>query len=221
MSVAVAAGAVCAQLRKDILAGLFAFGGRLKIDDLAARYETSHMPIREALRQLQGEGLVTVEPNRGARVRNVDIEFIRDIFDLRVALEGMLARRAAERIDQAQLARLAAIEEKLEASAARKDFTAVLAANQAFHAVINEAAGNVEAIRVLELHWNLIIALWGRHGYGTDRAAGVISDHRQLLVALRARDAEGAVMLASAHAVKAKQEMLRRFEASAKSTKAA
>ena len=199
----------------------FAFGGRLKIDDLAARYETSHMPIREALRQLQGEGLVTVEHNRGARVRNVDIEFIRDIFDLRVALEGMLARRAAERIDQAQLARLAAIEEKLEASAARKDFTAVLAANQAFHAVINEAAGNVEAIRVLEVHWNLIIALWGRHGYGTDRAAGVISDHRQLLVALRARDADGAVMLASAHAVKAKQEMLRRFEASAKSTKAA
>ena len=154
-------------------------------------------------------------------MRNVDIEFIRDIFDLRVALEGMLARRAAERIDQAQLARLAAIEEKLEASAARKDFTAVLAANQAFHAVINEAAGNVEAIRVLEVHWNLIIALWGRHGYGTDRAAGVISDHRQLLVALRARDADGAVMLASAHAVKAKQEMLRRFEASAKSTKAA
>jgi DNA-binding GntR family transcriptional regulator len=102
-----------------------------------------------------------------------------------------------------------------------RSFTAVLAANQAFHAVINEAAGNVEAIRVLEVHWNLIIALWGRHGYGTDRAAGVISDHRQLLVALRARDAEGAVMLASAHAVKAKQEMLRRFEASAKSTKAA
>ncbi|MFN8701808.1 MAG: GntR family transcriptional regulator [Rhodospirillales bacterium] len=221
MSVAVAAGAVCAQLRKDILAGLFAFGGRLKIDELAARYATSHMPIREALRQLQGEGLVTVEPNRGARVRSIDIEFIRDIFDLRVALEGMLARRAAERITVAQIACMAAIEEKLEASAARKDFTAVLAANQAFHAVINEAAGNVEAIRVLEVHWNLIIALWGRHGYGTDRAAGVISDHRQLLVALRARDAEGAVMLASAHAVKAKQEMLRRFEASAKSTKAA
>lgn len=221
MSVAVAAGAVCAQLRKDILAGLFDFGGRLKIDDLAARYATSHMPIREALRQLQGEGLVIVEPNRGARVRSINMEFIRDIFDLRVALESMLARRAAERITPAQLARLAAIEEKLEARAARKDFTAVLAANQAFHAAINEAAGNVEAIRVLEVHWNLIVALWGRHGYGPDRAAGVVSDHRQLLVALRARDADGAAILASAHAVKAKQEMLRRFDAAATATDAA
>jgi len=221
VSVAVAAGAVCAQLRKDILAGLFDFGGRLKIDDLAARYATSHMPIREALRQLQGEGLVMVEPNRGARVRGIDAEFIRDIFDLRIALESMLARRAAERITPTQLAKLAAIEEELEARAAHRDYTAVLTANQAFHATINEAAGNVEAIRVLELHWNLIVALWGRHGYGTDRAAGVISDHRQLVVALRARDADGASILASAHAVKAKQEMLRRFEANADATNAA
>lgn len=201
------------RLRQDILAGAFPFGGRLKIDDLAARYTTSHMPIREALRQLQGEGLVNVEPNRGARVRAVGIEFVREIFDLRIALESMLARRAAERIRQEHLDELARIEVELEACAARADYAGVLAANQAFHAVINEAAGNVEAIRILERHWNIIVALWGRHGYGEDRVAGVISDHRQIVFALKERDAEGAAILQTAHAAKAKQEMLRRISA--------
>ena len=212
MSLVVAAASVCDRLRQDILAGAFPFGGRLKIDELSARYATSHMPIREALRQLQGEGLVNVEPNRGARVRAVDVEFVRDMFDLRIALEAMLARRAAERITPVQLETLARIEAELEAHAARADYAGVLAANQAFHATINDAAGNVEAIRMLERHWNIIIALWGRHGYGAERAAGVISDHRQIIVALSERDAEGSAILATAHAAKAKQEMLRRFQ---------
>ncbi len=206
-------GPICDRLRQDILSGVFPFGGRLKIDELAARYTTSHMPIREALRQLQGEGLVNVEPNRGARVRAVDVEFVRDLFDLRIALEAMLARRAAERIVSSQLDEIRRIESDLEASAARSDFAAVLVANQAFHAVINNAAGNVEAIRILDRHWNIIVALWGRHGYGEERVAGVISDHRQIIVALSQRDAEGAAILQTAHAAKAKQEMLRRIQA--------
>lgn len=202
---------ICDRLRQDILVGAFAFGGRLKIDELSDRYTTSHMPIREALRQLQGEGLVVVEPNRGARVRAVDIDFVRDMFDLRVALESMLARRAAERITPDRIERIRRIEDELEAHAAKADYANVLACNQAFHAAINEAAGNVEAIRILERHWNIIIALWGRHGYGAERAAGVISDHRQIIVALEQHDAEGAAILAAAHAAKAKQEMVRRF----------
>ena len=206
-------GSICERLRHDILSGVFPFGGRLKIDELAARYTTSHMPIREALRRLQGEGLVNVEPNRGARVRAVDVEFVRDLFDLRIALEAMLARRAAERISSLQLDEIRRIESELEKSAARADFAAVLSANQAFHAVINNAAGNIEAIRILDRHWNIIVALWGRHGYGEERVAGVISDHRQIIVALSQRDAEGAAILQTAHAAKAKQEMLGKIQA--------
>ncbi len=211
MTSTIAADSVCDRLRQDIVIGAFPFGGRLKIGDLADRYETSHMPIREALRQLQGEGLVIVEPNRGARVRKVDLEFVRDLFDLRIALEPMLARRAAERITAVQIETIARIEEELEERAVGQDYAGILACNQAFHAVINDAAGNIEAVRILDRHWNIIIALWGRHGYGTERASGVISDHRQIIVALTQRDAEGAAILATAHAAKAKQEMLRRL----------
>src|SRR5262245_26037780 len=97
---------ICDRIRDDIVAGALAFGSRLTLEQLATRYATGHMPIREALRQLQGEGLVVQTPNRGARVRAVDVEFVRNIFDLRIAIESMLARRAAERIEPKDVAAL-------------------------------------------------------------------------------------------------------------------
>lgn len=215
MSITVLTRTTCDQLRQDILAGAFPSGGRLKIDELAARYATSHMPVREALRRLQGEGLIQVEPNQGARVRPVDVDFVRDIFDLRIVVEAMLARRAAERISDRQLQTVAAIQERLEDCAEKADYSGILSANQAFHSAINTIAGNLEAIRVLERHWNIIIGLWSRHGYGAERAAGVIADHKLIVDALARRDAESAAIFATAHAAKAKQEMLQRFEAAA------
>lgn len=205
--------AVSDRLRQDILAGEIAFGSRLKIAELAARYTTSHMPVREALHQLNGEGLIILEPNRGARVRAVDAAFVRDMFDLRIALEAMLARRAAENITAAQLTEVERLQTEFEARAAAADYQGLLEINRAIHAEINKAAGNLEAINMLERHWGIIVALWGRHGYGAERVAGVISDHRQIILALSQRDAEGAAILATAHAAKAKQQMLLRMGA--------
>src|SRR3954451_3898009 len=93
-------------LRDDIIAGQLPFGSRLRIEELALRYGVSHMPVREALRVLHGEGLVVIEPNRGARVRPIYRGFIEDVFDVRCAIETMLARRAAERRTPAHLVRL-------------------------------------------------------------------------------------------------------------------
>ena len=104
------------RLRNDIVSGAFPFGSRLVMEDLASRYGVSHMPIREALRVLHGEGLVVIEPNRGAHVRPIYAGFIEDLFDMRAAIETMLARRAAERRNADHLARLRTAAAKLEAS---------------------------------------------------------------------------------------------------------
>ena len=199
------------RLRADILSGAIPFGTRLTIAALAERYAVSHMPIREALRHLQGEGLLTITPNRGARVRNVDIAFVRNMFDLRVAIEAMLTRRAAERIDAAGLAALEAAQERLERCAARSDVAGVLAANRAFHQVVYDAADNPEALEIANRHWGLVSALWSIHGYEGARFAGVISDHRQIVAALAAHDGEAANALALAHATKAKQDLIRKM----------
>jgi len=136
---------------------------------------------------------------------------VRNIFDLRIAIEALLARRAAERIERGQIARLEALQAEFEARARARDFAALLTVNRDFHNVINEVARNPEAAAVLDRHWRLIAALWNVYGYGENRAAGVISDHRQIIAALAARDADVAACLAMAHAAKAKQELIGRM----------
>jgi DNA-binding GntR family transcriptional regulator len=199
------------RVRDDIVAGALPFGSRLTLDLLAARYSVGHMPVREALRHLQGEGLVVLTPNRCARVRAVDLEFVRNIFDLRIAIEAMLARRAAERIDDAHIARLRSIQDDFEARARKRDFEGLLKLNRAFHETISEAAHNPEAANVLERHWRVIAALWNLYGYGNGRVPGVMSDHRQIIDALVTHDAEVAACLAMAHAAKAKQALIARM----------
>ena len=206
---------ICDRVRDDIVAGILPFGSRLTLDQLSSRYVTGHMPIREALRQLQGEGLVVQTPNRGARVRAVDVDFVRNIFDLRIAIKSMLARRAAERMEPAMIAALEAAERQFESCVAAQDFAGALVANRTFHRIVNEAANNPEAAGILDRHWRLIAALWNLYGYGEERAAGVISDHHQLIRAFASRDADVAACLAMAHAAKAKQDLIARMQRNA------
>jgi DNA-binding GntR family transcriptional regulator len=74
-------------IRNDIITGQFRDGDRLKISDLVGRYGISAMPIREALQQLQGEGLVVMSANRGASVRRIDEHFLWQMYEIRKALE--------------------------------------------------------------------------------------------------------------------------------------
>ena len=92
---------LCEALRQAILEGDYKFGTRLKIDEIARRYGVSHMPVRQALLQLEGEQLVTTSRNRGASVRAIDVEFVGNTYDIVIPLEALLTRRAAERMTPA------------------------------------------------------------------------------------------------------------------------
>ncbi|MBV8578683.1 MAG: GntR family transcriptional regulator, partial [Acetobacteraceae bacterium] len=135
---------VSRSLRQAILRGDYPFGSRLKINDIAQRFGVSHMPVRKALLQLEGERLVRTEPNRGASVRSVDVEFVGNTYDVVIPLEALLARRAAGRMTNADLARLGEIETVLEEAAGRGDHDRVYELNSIFHRLINDAAGNAE-----------------------------------------------------------------------------
>jgi len=198
------------RLRNDIVSGELPFGARLRIEDLALRYGVSHMPVREALRVLHGEGLVVIEPNRGARVRPIYRGFIEDVFDVRCAIETMLARRAAERRSAAQLARLRGAAERLEALVAEGAIASVPLANREFHATINDAAGNPGALPIVDSHWLLLSALLKRYGYGDERFPRVIEEHQHLIQAIERQDAHSAALLMGAHIEKAKNNLLRR-----------
>ena len=204
------------RLRNDIVSGELAFGSRLIIEDLATRYGVSHMPIREALRILHGEGLVVIEPNRGARVRPIYRGFIEDLFDVRCAIETMLARRAAERRQPQHLDALRRAAAQLEAFVAAGDHASVPLANRAFHAVVNDAAGKPGALPIVDSHWLLLAALLKRYGYGDDRFLRVIEEHQHLIQAIERRDAHAASLLMGAHIEKAKNNQLARVAENAR-----
>ncbi len=200
------------QLRDRILAGAYSPARPLRIDALALHFGVSHMPVREALRRLETEGLVSLTPRRGARVVEVTPRFVADLFDVRTLVESFMTRRAVERITPEALAALEAIEARYEGAAARRSVTDALHANRDFHRTINLIADNHDGALILDRHWRLIGALWRVFGYETDRFAGVITDHRQMLTAFTARDVEGAGALAAAHSTRAKQTLLQRME---------
>lgn len=202
---------VSVRIRDDILCGILRAGDRLKLDDLARRYGTGHTPVREALRQLQGERLVEMTPNCGARVRQMDLNIVRNMFDVRMALDALLARRAAELIDREQMVALHELQRTLQAHVRRRDYPAAIGANRAFHRLIGEVAGNGEAVEILERHWQTIPALWKSVGYAQQRFPQVIADHVQILAAIQSHDSEAAACLAMAHVAKAKYQLMTRM----------
>jgi DNA-binding GntR family transcriptional regulator len=202
---------VAADLRRRILSGELAPGQRLKIDELAVLCEVSHMPVREALRELEGEGVLDVLPHRGATIRGVDERFVRNFYDVRGAIEGMLTGRCAERIDAAGLAVLKAAAREVEAAAARRDAEAIVAANRRFHDAINAAADNPEAQRMLAQGRVLADALRLRFGYGAGRSDAIIAEHAALVRAIGKRDAARAADIALRHCMRARDDLLARM----------
>jgi DNA-binding GntR family transcriptional regulator len=201
------------RIRADIIAGVYPFGARLPVNELCRRYQTSHMPIREALRLLSGEGIVISEPNRGARVRSVDESFVDELLNMRAVMEAHLARRAAERAKASDVAQLVAIEERLERHVEEKDYDQALAANRDFHQHIYVLADSREAAENIGRAWYLLAMLWQRFGYGEDRFSAVISDHQHLITAFAANDAQAAEMLMAAHVIKSKHVLIRQMHA--------
>jgi DNA-binding GntR family transcriptional regulator len=133
-------------LRSAILAGTLTGGTRLVQTELAAQLKLSTTPVREALRDLAMEGLVVFDPHRGAVVRALDIDEVREIYELRITLEPIMVRRITERITDAQL-------DHAEELAARMQTETNLSAwvdlNRVFHAIFSEPDNNSKLAGIL------------------------------------------------------------------------
>jgi len=197
------------QIRGDIISGHLRSGSHLKIDYLAARYRASHMPIREALRHLEGEGLIVKRPNRGARVRAVNADLVNTIFEVRMSIESMLARHAATRATAHDIIRLEAIQAEIERHTAASNAESLLLANRRFHKVVEEIADLPEAAELANRQCELLDSLWRVYGLDMARMAGVNSDHRYIIQALRERNPEAAAIIVTAHVIKGRMDLIR------------
>jgi DNA-binding GntR family transcriptional regulator len=130
------------HLRRAILTGELAPGSRVDQNAEASRLGASRMPIREALRRLESEGLVEIMRHRGAIVRPLTFADLEDLYVLRIALEGTAGRLGAARLDEAALARMRGLLPEMAAIVARHDPAAWIEVDWPFHAALYQAAGH-------------------------------------------------------------------------------
>jgi DNA-binding GntR family transcriptional regulator len=200
-------------IRTDIARGVLAPDARLKIGDLTARYGLSPAPIREALGQLAAEGWVVLHPNRGAQVRAIDAAFLRELNEIRIALESYIVGRAAAVATPAQVDALEAIEDEYEARLTGgpdkgPDIPELIRLNAMLHDTISAIRPNNEALALMRRHGAFFNAMRRAWGYGGYRPQQIALEHRRLLIAFRCNDGGLAEQISREHITNAMEDLL-------------
>lgn len=203
---------VYARLRQGILDGTYAQGARLGEVDLADTLGVSRTPVREALRRLGSEGLLSTLPNKGARVRTWTSSELSDISDLRALLEGHAAGRAATRVGPDELRYMDSLVSQMEAATANPgaaDIDLVTELNGAFHGAIVTASGNALLPEMMSSLIHVPVVSRTYRLYSPARMRQSMRQHREVLDALTAGDAAWAESIMRVHILSARPIQLR------------
>lgn len=190
---------VASRLRALIFERQLAPGQWIDEQALAREWGISRTPLREALKVLAAEGLVTLQPRRGCVVTEVSEDDAERLFPVMALLEGRCAYEAAQHASDAQLAELQRLHEDLEMTAAAHDAEGYYRANHVFHTRVQAAAGNPWLSRATDQLRVFMRLLRGRQLARPGRIDDSIGEHRALIDALVARDAPRAAQLMHDH----------------------
>ena len=199
------------ELERMILAGELPPGAKLTEMTLAARLGVSRGPLREAFRMLEEAGLVRTETNRGVFVRDIPLDEAVEIFDLRAAMDELVGRQLARRIDPAELAEVRALVDAMERAVAAGDTRGYHLLNLQFHDRLVELAGNR---KLSAIYRKLIkeLSLFRRMNLAHLAEGGLLpvsaGEHRGIVAAIAAGDAEAAGRAMFDHAMESKQRMI-------------
>ena len=200
------AGHVLDTLRQSIRDGHYKPGQRMRETEVATELGVSRTPVREAFRQLQADGLLTMEPWRGVVVAEMDEQQIIELYAMRRMLEGAAAALAARHAAESQIAALADV---LDTSATETDPDALAALNRQFHQGIYTAAHNRYLLKALHALADSMALLPSTTYALSERPATALAEHREVLDAIRRRDHEVAEQAARDHITQAERARLK------------
>ncbi|GAB3283682.1 GntR family transcriptional regulator [Microbacterium lacusdiani] len=194
-----AAAELTDRIREALLSGDFAPHQRLIEADLSDRFEASRASVRTALMNLAGEGLVERLPNRGARVRAITVDEAIEIVEVRIGLEVLCARKAAENLTEEDASGLVDLRERIQAAVEAGDLVGYASLNQEMDRRIREISGHATATRLLER----LLAQSARHQFRLAYHPGRINqsapEHIAIIDAVLARDADAAAEATRRH----------------------
>jgi DNA-binding GntR family transcriptional regulator len=200
-------------LRQAIIDGRLAPGARLTERELTEMMGVSRTVVREALRQLETEGLIENIPNKGPVVRTLSLDEARDLYSVRAVLEGFAARLFADKATEAQIGRLDEALVRVVAAYDSGDASAVLDSKNSYYGVLFEGAGSETLSSMLA---TLHARIWRWRALGLthprrsdDRSRESVVSLQAVLGAIRSRDGDAAERLTRDEAQKAAEEVIR------------
>lgn len=180
------------DLRDDILGGVFAPGERLVELQLSERYECGRAAVRAALVQLESEGLVERQANRGAMVRRISLAEAIEITEARAALEALIASRAATQVNDQEAAELVGIIDRMRLAVAEDDASGYSELNRRLHAMLRTIGHHAVASELVENLRNRAVQNQYRLAMMPGRQKVSLEQHAAIVDAVVNRDAEAA-----------------------------
>ena len=201
-------------IREDIVSGHLKANERLVVADLAKRHGTSTTPVREVLQLLRGEGFVIFTRNRGARVRPIDQNFIRDICEIGVVIEPVLTRWFVGMATEADIAGLERVQSQIE----ENNFADQIKHSDLdtkFHTLMYQRHYNRHAAELWWKHREVLRSVGRRFNFTLSRRAQVIREHRELIALIKAGEADRAAELVARHVEGSGRHILEQMRATA------
>jgi DNA-binding GntR family transcriptional regulator len=205
-------GRVYEALRDDIARGRLPAGSRLKTAELARRYGTSTNPVREALQQLRGEGFVIISHNRGARVRDVDEDFVRNVSEITAMIEPYMTRWFVGQATPADIAEMKDIQAEIERGGF-DDTERYSVLDARFHRIVYDRHYNRHAFDIWWRHREILRIISRPYPFSLARRNALIADHRELIAALEAQDADEAAVIIERHVRGSGRHVIERLRA--------
>jgi DNA-binding GntR family transcriptional regulator len=206
-------GSVAYELiRDDIISGRLEANARLVVAELSERHGAPANAVREALQLLRSQGFVLIVHNKSARVRPIDRDFVRDVYEIGVLIEPSMVRWFVDMATPGDIAELEEIQRQIE----ENNFDDPILHSELdtqFHTLMYDRHYNHLAAELWWKHRELLRALARRYSYTLSRRAQVIRDHRELLRMVKAGDAENAALLIAAHVDGAGRHVLEQMRA--------
>jgi DNA-binding GntR family transcriptional regulator len=186
------------RVREDIIMGRLKANERLIVADLAQQHGTSTNPVREALQLLRGEGFVKFVQNRGARVRPIDQDFVRDIYEIGVLIEPALTRWFVNMATDEDIAELERLQGLIEANNFA-DSVLHSELDTAFHTIMYQKHYNRHAAELWWKHREVLRAVSRRFNFTLARRAAVMREHRELIACIKAQEPDKAAEVIARH----------------------
>ena len=187
------------ELEEQIVSGALPPGSRVDEVELAERFNISRTPVREALKALITTGFLEARPRQGAVVAAISIPTLLEMFEIMAAFEGLCAKLAARRANQAEKAALRAIHERLTASVGEGNEEAFYAVNQEFHELLYEAS-HTDFISGQTRSLRRRLAVYRKHvTFQAGRMVATITEHERIIQAIEDGNPDAAFRAASEH----------------------